>query len=77
MYLSNKLEIYCTGLASPVFRKMFTADFLEKISTKVHLPGKNYKEILTMLKVIYPNFIVNLEGKHWKKINNFFIVWLF
>merc|ERR1719223_13702 len=40
---------------------MFTANFLEKISTKVHLPGKNYKEILTMLKVIYPNFIVNLE----------------
>ncbi len=48
--------------ASPVFRKMFTADFLERASNRVHLPDKQADDILELLKMIYPNQVHEFDG---------------
>ena len=42
------------GMWSPVFSKMFTAQFKEKTAEEVPLPGKKASEIKEMLLVIYP-----------------------
>ena len=43
------------GIWSPVFSRMFTADFREKTARQVPLPGKKASEIKEMLLVIYPS----------------------
>ena len=43
------------GIWSPVFSRMFTADFREKTARQVPLPGKKASEMKEMLLVIYPS----------------------
>lgn len=49
------------ALSSPVFSRMFSADFKEKHAEKIPLPGKKAKEIWEMLLAIYPT--------SWKSVN--------
>jgi len=42
------------GIWSPVFSRMFTAEFKENTAEEVPLPGKKSSEIKEMLLVIYP-----------------------
>ena len=42
------------GIWSPVFSRMFTAEFKEKTAEEVPLPDKKASEIKEMLLVIYP-----------------------
>ncbi|XP_074640751.1 BTB and MATH domain-containing protein 36-like [Tubulanus polymorphus] len=39
---------------SPVFEAMFTNDFKEKHASEIKLPGKDYNDILELLRVIHP-----------------------
>ena len=40
---------------SPVFEKMFTSEFQEKVANEVPLPGKKASEIKELLSLIYPS----------------------
>ena len=42
------------ALWSPVFSRMFTADFREKTAQQIPLPGKKPNDIKELLLVIYP-----------------------
>ena len=54
MYLAN---------ASPVFKIMFTSEFKEKTLQSIELPGKKHTENLELLKMIYPIFTQEFDGK--------------
>ncbi|XP_025111213.1 uncharacterized protein LOC112574383 [Pomacea canaliculata] len=45
---------------SPVFNKMFTADFKEKCSSEIPLPGKKFSTMVELLEQIYPGDGVDL-----------------
>lgn len=49
------------ALSSPVFSRMFSADFKEKHAEKIPLPEKKAREIREMLLAIYPT--------SWKSVN--------
>ena len=42
------------SMSSPVFERMFNADFREKRATEIPLPGKKAHEIRELLLVLYP-----------------------
>ena len=42
------------SMTSPVFERMFNADFKEKSATEIPLPGKKAHEIRELLLVLYP-----------------------
>ena len=42
------------SMSSPVFERMFNADFREKSATEIPLPGKKAHEIRELLLVLYP-----------------------
>ena len=44
------------SMCSPVFSRMFSAEFKEKDADEIPLPGKKAAEIREMLLVIYPSF---------------------
>ena len=44
------------SMCSPVFSRMFSAEFKEKDADEILLPGKKAAEIREMLLVIYPSF---------------------
>ena len=44
------------SMCSPVFSRMFSAEFKEKDADEIPLPGKKATEIREMLLVIYPSF---------------------
>lgn len=63
---------------SPVFSRMFTADFKEKTAQTLPLPEKKASEIREMLLVIYPtsakqidesnyHFLLNLADEYMMK----------
>ena len=39
---------------SPVLEAMFTSDFKEKNAAEITLPGKKYKDVLELMKVVHP-----------------------
>ncbi|KAK7116046.1 hypothetical protein V1264_001800 [Littorina saxatilis] len=41
-------------MASPVFERMFEADFKEKGATVIPLPGKTYEEVDIFLRLLHP-----------------------
>ncbi len=49
---------------SPVFSRMFTADFKEKTAQEVPLPEKKSSEIKEMLLVIYPTSSKRIDGNN-------------
>ena len=57
------------ALWSPVFSRMFTADFKEKSAQVVPLPGKKSSEIEEMLLVIYPT-----SSKRINELNYLFLL---
>ena len=51
---------------SPVFEKMFTAEFKEKSSCEIPLPCKKASEIKELLFIIY----LNISGEAWNTVTN-------
>ncbi|XP_053376980.1 uncharacterized protein LOC128547802 [Mercenaria mercenaria] len=43
------------ALASPVFERLFQADFKEKDETEIELPGKKFEDVSEFLNCIYPS----------------------
>lgn len=60
--MTNKLYFHL-ATASPVFKRMFISDFLERSSSQIPLPDKNAEEILELLKIIYPTHASDFDGK--------------
>ena len=50
---------------SPVFSKMFTADFSEKTAEEVLLPGKIANQIREMLLAIYPTSAKEIDDENY------------
>nr|KAG5712572.1 hypothetical protein BaRGS_011546 [Batillaria attramentaria] len=42
------------GMCSPVFKRMFTADFKEKSEKEIPLPGKKHEDMVAFLQQIHP-----------------------
>ncbi|XP_057309605.1 BTB and MATH domain-containing protein 38-like [Hydractinia symbiolongicarpus] len=42
------------GFASPVFKAMLSSNFKEGKEKVINLPGKNKRDIVTLLNIIYP-----------------------
>ena len=57
---------YILAMWSPVFEKMFTAEFKEKNSCEIPLPGKKASEIKELLLIIY----LNISGEAWNTVTN-------
>lgn len=55
---------------SPVFSKMFTADFKERTARVLPLPGKKASEISEMLLVIYPTSAKQIDGNNYHFLLN-------
>ena len=47
---------------SPVFKKMFTSDFKEKLFSEINLPNKKFDDIIEMLNTIYPHKTHEIDG---------------
>ena len=60
-------EIYVNkallALVSPVFEKMFTANFKEKHSDELELPGKSYDSFVSFLECVYPGHNKQITGQ--------------
>lgn len=41
---------------------MFIIDCKEKNENIVHLPTKKYQDIIELLKIIYPNYMKEIDG---------------
>ena len=62
------------SMSSPVFERMFNAEFKEKSATEIPLPGKKSREIRELLLVLYPtakpitsysvNFLLSLAQEY-------------
>ena len=64
LYFSKALLV----ISSPVFARMFNADFKDKESARIELPGKNYADFVTFLMQLHPaHSWVPLSGKYWGK----------
>ena len=48
------------SFASPVFERMFNSGFKESNEKKVELKEKKYKDVLHVIKMIYPQYKVDL-----------------
>ena len=55
------------SFASPVFERMFNSEFKESNEKKVELKEKKYKDLLHVIKMIYPQYKVDL-GIYIKKL---------
>ena len=59
----------CKGvlaLASPVFSKMFSAEFKEKNATEIPLPGKEIESFVDLMKVVhYHHRTITSNYFHW------------
>ena len=67
----EKFHVHRCVLAmwSPVFSKMFTAQFKEQTADEIPLPGKKATEIKELLQVIYPSI-----GKQVHEVNYLFLL---
>lgn len=67
----EKFHVHRCMLAmwSPVFSKMFTAQFKEQTTDEIPLPGKKALEIKELLQVIYPSI-----GKRVREANYMFLL---
>lgn len=68
----SRFHVHRSVLAmwSPVFSRMFTADFREKTANVIPLPGKKANEIEEMLLVIYPTSSKQIdESNCWFLLN--------
>ena len=68
----KKIHVHRSMLAlwSPVFAKMFTAQFKEQTADEIPLPEKKASEIKEMLQVIYPNIGKEVhEGNYLSLLN--------
>ena len=63
----NRFHVHRSILAmwSPVFSKMFTANFKEKTEQVIRLPEKNASEIREMLLVIYPKSAKQIDENNY------------
>ena len=65
--VSGRDQIPCPqkhpSMWSPVFEKMFTADFSEKDAKEIKLPGKKAQEIRVLLNMIYSCETAGVSGK--------------
>ena len=55
--VEDKHLYFCRALqvvSSPVFARMFSADFKEKESETIPLPGKSYADFVTFLMQLHP-----------------------
>ena len=63
-------------MCSPVFEAMFQNDCIEKTTSRVNLPGKEFKIVLEFLRFLHPQVRGKITGKskihcvyeihHWK-----------
>jgi len=60
------VQRYTLAMWSPVFEKMFQAEFKEKNSREIPLPGKKASEIKELLLIIY----LNIDGKAWNTVTD-------
>ena len=62
---------FCRALlvvSSSVFSRMFSADFKEKESETIPLPGKSYADFVTFLMQLHPaHSWFPLSGKYWNR----------
>ena len=54
------------ALWSPVFSRMFTADFREKTAQQIPLPGKKANDINELLLVIYPTSAKPIDDRNFE-----------
>lgn len=60
---NKKLYVHSNMLSfsSPVFKSMFTSGYFKESKTKtIDLKGKKYDDIVTLLKMIYPQYEIDL-----------------
>ena len=62
------------GLWSPVFSRMFTADFREKTAQQIPLPGKKANDINELLLVIYPTSAKPIDDRNFELLLHLYMM---